>query len=79
MEESAQLRSDDQWPTSILIFNFNTIIAIGHQILSPQKLVPRYEPLMCRDRIIPVQHSQYHGCWCPGSLWRQDISTHASN
>ena len=22
-----------------------------------------------------VQHSQYHGCWCPGSLRHQDIST----
>ena len=21
-------------------------------------------------------HSQYHGCWCPGSLHRQDISSH---
>ena len=26
--------------------------------------------------IIPVQHSQYHGCWWSGSLRRQDISTH---
>ena len=31
---------------------------------------------MCGDRIIPVQHSQYHGLWCPGSLRRQDIGTH---
>ena len=30
----------------------------------------------CGDRIILVQHSQYHGCWCPGSLRHQDISTH---
>ena len=29
----------------------------------------------CGDRIILVQHSQYHGCWGPGSLRRQDIST----
>ena len=21
---------------------------------------------MCGDRIIPVQHNQYRGCWCPG-------------
>ena len=35
-----------------------------------------YEPLMCWDQIILVQHSQYHGCWCPGSLSRQDISAH---
>ena len=27
-------------------------------------------------RIIPVQHSQYHGCWCPRSWRRQDIGTH---
>ena len=25
--------------------------------------------------MIPVQLSQYHGSWCPGSLRRQDIST----
>ena len=26
-----------------------------------------------------VQHSEYHGCWCPDSLRRQDISTHYIN
>ena len=26
------------------------------------------------DSIIPIQLSQYNGCWCPGSLRRQDIS-----
>ena len=35
-----------------------------------------YQPLKCGDRIIPVQHSQYHGCWCSGSLRHQEISTH---
>ena len=34
---------------------------------------------MCRDQINSVQHSKYHGCWCPGSLHRQDISTHDIN
>ena len=27
-----------------------------------------YFDLTCRDRIIRVQHSHYHGCWYPGSL-----------
>ena len=31
---------------------------------------------MCGDRVNSVQHSKYHGYWCPGSLRRQDISTH---
>ena len=31
---------------------------------------------MCGNWINSVQHSKYHGCWCPGSLRRQDISTH---
>ena len=31
---------------------------------------------MWEDHIILVQHSQYHGSWCPGFLRRQDISTH---
>ena len=32
--------------------------------------------LSVQGRVIPVQHSQYHGCWCPGSFRRQGISTH---
>ena len=32
--------------------------------------------LTCKDRIYSAQHSKYHGCWWPGSLLRQDISTH---
>ena len=28
------------------------------------------------DVIIQVQHSKYHGYWCPASFCRQDISTH---
>ena len=32
--------------------------------------------LACGDRINSVQRSQYHGCWCPGSLRRQDINAH---
>ena len=31
---------------------------------------------MCGDRVISVQLGQCHGCWCPGSLRRQDISSH---
>ena len=31
--------------------------------------------LNIQGRINSVQHSQYHGDWCPGSLRRQDIST----
>ena len=36
-------------------------------------------PLMSKDRINPVQHNKYHGCWCPGSLCRQVISSHDIN
>ena len=32
--------------------------------------------LTCRDQIDLVQQNRYHDCWCPGSLCRQDISTH---
>ena len=31
---------------------------------------------MCGDQINLVHQSKYHGCWCPGSLHHQDISTH---
>ena len=30
----------------------------------------------CGDQINSVQRSKYHGCWFPGSLRRQDTSTH---
>ena len=32
--------------------------------------------LNARDRVISVKLCQYHGSWCPGSLRRQDISSH---
>ena len=32
--------------------------------------------ITCRDRVNSVYLGQYHGCWCPGSLRRQDISSH---
>ena len=31
---------------------------------------------MCGDRVNSVYLGQYHGYWCPGSLRRQDISSH---
>ena len=31
------------------------------------------KPLTCGDRVNSVYLGQYHGCWCPGSLRRQDI------
>ena len=32
--------------------------------------------LACGDRVISIYLDQYHGCWCPGSFRRQDISNH---
>ena len=28
------------------------------------------------DKGLPILHSQYHGCWCPGDVGRQGISNH---
>ena len=28
------------------------------------------------DQDLLILHIQYHGCWCPGSLRRQDISNY---
>ena len=47
--------------------------------MSPQltnTLINDIYPLTCGDRVISVWLGQYHGCWCPGSLRRQDISSH---
>ena len=51
-------------------FSFEPILCyhqldVGHFVLA----------FLCGKRINSVLHSQYHGCWCPGSLRRQDIST----
>ena len=43
--------------------------------ISPDNVLKNY-PSACGTELIPVQLSQYHGCWCHGPLHRQDISTH---
>ena len=50
-----------------------TIIEISWKFSS---LCLWFKPLTCGDRVNSVQLGQYHGCWCPGSLRRQDISSH---
>ena len=32
------------------------------------------EILPQKDKDLPILHSQYHGCWCPGDPKNQDIS-----
>ena len=32
--------------------------------------------ITCGDQINPVQHCKFYGCCWPGSLGRQDISSH---
>ena len=49
----------------------------GFSILINTKI--NFLTLNVRDRINSVQHIQYHGCWCPDSWRRQDISTHVIN
>ena len=39
--------------------------------------MPNEVPLTYGDRVNSVKLGQYHGCWCPGSLRRHDISSHA--
>ena len=31
------------------------------------------------DKNLPILHSQYHGCWCPGGARSQGISDHDIN
>ena len=31
--------------------------------------------MTCGDQVISFKLGQYHGCWCPGSIRRQDISS----
>ena len=33
------------------------------------------ESFLIEDKYLPILHSQYHGCWCPGDTRSQDIST----
>ena len=32
--------------------------------------------LQVKDKDLPILHSQYHGCWCPGDARSQGISNH---
>ena len=29
-----------------------------------------------QDKNLPILHNQYHGCWCPGDVRSQGISSH---
>ena len=50
---------------------------VKHSEAQPNLLeTSELKPSTCGDRINSVQPREYHGCWCPGSLRRQDISTH---
>ena len=52
-------------------------LAISQRIHNKNQVFQTYlKPLKCGDRVISVYLGQYHGCWCPGSLRRQDISSH---
>ena len=44
--------------------------------LGSSKRYGYFKLLTCGDRVISVKLGQYHDCWCPGSLRRQDIISH---
>ena len=46
----------------------------GDRIIAPMPVNDMSKT--CGDRVISVYLGQYHGCWCPGSLLRQDIGSH---
>ena len=68
--------------------NIHDLISIRNEQVSNQKtnlemssaaiLYPLqcFYLLTCGEQIDMVQHGKYHGCWCSGSLRRQDIITH---
>ena len=53
-----------------------SITSTSNCISTGRKYTDFLKPLMCAEQINSVPQSEYHGCWCPGSLRRQDISTH---
>ena len=54
---------------SILFHKYTNTIQVVAQVIC-------LKPLTCGDRVNSVYLGQYHGCWCPGSLRRQDINSH---
>ena len=65
--------------TNLNLLSSITKVLLTHTLASfwgKQSCFTYMDPLTYEDRIDSVQHSQYHGCWCPGSVRRQDISTH---
>ena len=81
--DTEDIENDPSWLSNRMIWNS---VDAGYKLFCNRKstsaslayriFTSYFKPLTCGDRIIPVQHSQYRGCWCPGSLCRQDISTH---
>ena len=55
------------------LFSMRSIHILTHYITVKHT---QLKPLTCGDRVISVYLGQYHGCWCPDSLRRQDISKH---
>ena len=47
-------------------------IFVNKPIFNPSNLLKRF----MLTRVNSVYLGQYHGCWCPGSVRRQDISNH---
>ena len=56
-----------------------TQISLKITYLNFQSNLQWANPLTCGDQINLVWLGQYHGCWCLGSLRRQDISSHDIN
>ena len=73
------IRYTAYWFTECRVLTFakrDLKIYPGDSLVSTEIGLTFYYPLKYGDRIILVQHIQYHRCWCPGSLRRQHISTH---
>ena len=82
---NVNINLDDKNGTCIYLMKLSLNICYLTQLRIPWKSWPihfqEYQPILflpltCGDRVISAELRQYHGCWSPGSLRRQDISNH---
>ena len=56
------------------MFHKNCIYNLYHfSTLMRQRLLKSF---LISDKNLPISHSQYHGCWCPGGARSQNTSNH---
>ena len=85
MSYSLLLNTHDGEEYNVPNINFKLFISISENretffcLIMMAQSIRRRKHLTGGERIITVQHRQYHDCWCPGDVRRRAISAHVTD